>query len=68
MKFVMIDHNYEEEGKEIPDNMACVTFDEREVSYLVGLIASRMTESGKVGFIGGMKDPNITRFEEYLLD
>ncbi len=64
MKFVMIDHNYEEEGKEIPDNMACVTFDEREVSYLVGLIASRMTESCKVGFIGGMKDPNITRFEE----
>lgn len=62
--FVMIDHNYEEEGKEIPNNMACVTFDEREVAYLVGLIASQMTETNKVGFIGGMKDPNITRFEE----
>ncbi|WP_122639378.1 MULTISPECIES: BMP family lipoprotein [unclassified Romboutsia] len=62
--FVIIDHNYEEEGKEIPQNMACVTFDEREVAYLVGLIASNMTETNKVGFIGGMKDPNITRFEE----
>lgn len=62
--FVMVDHNYEEEGKEIPSNMTCITFDERQVSYLVGLIASRMSETGKVGFIGGMKDPNITRFEE----
>ncbi|MGL5328621.1 MAG: BMP family lipoprotein [Peptostreptococcaceae bacterium] len=62
--FVIIDHNYEEEGKEIPKNMACVTFDEREVSYLMGIIASKMTKTDKVGFIGGMKDPNITRFEE----
>lgn len=62
--FVIVDHNYEEEGKEIPENMACITFDEREVSYLMGLIASKMTKTDKVGFIGGMKDPNITRFEE----
>lgn len=63
-KFVMIDHNYEEEGQEIPDNMICATFDEREASYLVGIIAAKMSESQKVGFIGGMKIPNITRFEE----
>ncbi|MGL5693468.1 MAG: BMP family lipoprotein [Peptostreptococcaceae bacterium] len=62
--FVIIDHNYEEEGKEVPKNMACITFDEREVSYLMGLIASKMSETNKVGFIGGMKDPNITRFED----
>lgn len=62
--FAMIDTNYEEEDKEIPDNMICVTFDEKEAAYLVGLIASKMSETNKVGFIGGMKIPNITRFEE----
>lgn len=63
-KFVIVDHNYEEEGQEIPKNMICMTFDEREAAYLVGLIASKMSESNKIGFIGGMKIPNITRFEE----
>ena len=63
-KFVIVDHNYEEEGQEIPENMVSVTFDEKEAAYLVGLIAGKMSETGKVGFIGGMKIPNITRFEE----
>ncbi|MGL5641241.1 MAG: BMP family lipoprotein [Paraclostridium sp.] len=62
--FVMIDHNYEEEGQEIPKNLICMTFDEREAAYLVGLIGAKMSETDKVGFIGGMKIPNITRFEE----
>lgn len=62
--FVIIDHNYEEDGVEIPSNMICVTFDEREAAYLVGLIAAQMSETNKVGFIGGMEIPNITRFEE----
>lgn len=63
-QFIIIDHNYEEEGTDIPDNMICVTFDEREAAYLVGLIAAKMSDTNKVGFIGGMKIPNITRFEE----
>lgn len=63
-KFVIIDHNYEEDGQEIPKNMICATFNEREASYLVGIIAAKMSETQKVGFIGGMKIPNITRFEE----
>lgn len=63
-KFVIVDHNYEEDGVEIPSNMACVTFDEREAAYLVGVIAAKMSETNKVGFIGGMQIPNITRFEE----
>lgn len=63
-KFVIIDHNYKEEGQEIPKNMISVTFDEKEASYLVGLIAAKMSKGNKVGFIGGMKIPNITRFEE----
>jgi basic membrane protein A and related proteins len=67
-KFVIIDHNYVEEGQEIPNNMICMTFDEREAAYLVGLIASKMSETNKVGFIGGMKIPNITRFEEGFIE
>lgn len=62
-QFFMIDHNYEEEGVEIPENVNCIVFDEEEAAYLVGLIAGKMSETGKVGFIGGMKIPNITRFE-----
>ena len=63
-KFVMIDHNYEEDGIDIPENMLCAIFDEREAAYLVGIIAANMTETNKIGFLGGMKIPNITRFEE----
>lgn len=66
-KFVIIDHNYEEDGQDIPKNMICATFDEREAAYLVGIIAAKMSETQKVGFIGGMKIPNITRFEEGFL-
>ncbi len=63
-RFVIIDHNYEEDNIEIPKNMVCAVFDEREAAYLVGIIASNMTKTNKVGFLGGMKIPNITRFEE----
>lgn len=63
-QFVMIDHNYEEEDQEIPKNLMCMTFDEREAAYLVGLIGAKMSKTNEVGFIGGMKIPNITRFEE----
>ncbi|MEG0843172.1 MAG: BMP family ABC transporter substrate-binding protein [Romboutsia sp.] len=62
-KFVMIDHNYKEDSIEIPANMMCVTFDEKEAAYLVGVIAAKMSETDKIGFIGGMKIPNISRFE-----
>ena len=62
-KFAIIDHDYSAEGKEIPANVNCILFNEQEASYLVGLIAGKMTQTKNVGFIGGMKSPVIERFQ-----
>ena len=45
------------------DNVASINFREEEGSFLVGAIAGLMTESNKVGFIGGLEVPLIKRFE-----
>jgi len=44
-------------------NVASVTFKEHEGSYLVGVVAGLMTNSNKIGFVGGMEIPVIKRFE-----
>ena len=43
-------------------NVRSVVFNVAEGSFLVGAIAGLMTESGKVGFIGGMDIPLIREF------
>ena len=43
-------------------NVRSIVFKEQEGSYLVGFIAGQTTESGIVGFIGGMDIPLIRRF------
>ncbi len=43
-------------------NVRSVVFKEHEGSYLVGLLAALKSESGKVGFVGGMDIPLIRRF------
>lgn len=58
--FGIIDSNL---GGEIPPNVAAVTFKEHEGSFLMGVIAGKMTQSNKVGFIGGMKFALIEKFE-----
>ncbi|MGD1821139.1 MAG: BMP family lipoprotein [Pleomorphochaeta sp.] len=55
--FIMID------GYVDADNVASVLFKENEAAYLSGIIAAMTTESGKVGFIGGMEQPAPIRFE-----
>jgi len=45
------------------DNVASINFREEEGSFLVGVVAGLMTESDKVGFIGGLEVPLIKRFE-----
>lgn len=57
--FAIIDNAYENG----PKNIVGVTFKEHEPSYLVGLIAGKMTKSNKVGFVGGMDVPVIKKFE-----
>jgi len=44
-------------------NVQSVTFRENEGSFLVGMIAAMKTETGTLGFLGGMDIPLIRRFE-----
>ena len=43
-------------------NLRQITFAEHEGSYLVGMLAAMKSESGTVGFIGGMDVPLIRHF------
>ena len=47
---------------ELP-NVQSIVFSEHEGSFLVGMLASMASKSGKVGFVGGMDIPLIRRFE-----
>ncbi len=49
------------------DNVASVLFKEQEGAFLAGVAAALMTETGKVGFVGGMDIPVIERFEAGFL-
>lgn len=54
--FLLIDETSELE------NVITITFKEQEGSFLVGMIAAMMSESNKVGFIGGVDVPLIHHF------
>ena len=43
-------------------NVRSVVFNEHEGSYLVGMMAAMASETGKVGFVGGMDIPLIRKF------
>jgi basic membrane protein A len=51
------------EGKTIPGNLLALKFKEQEGSFLVGALATLISKSGKVGFVGGMNIPLIRKFE-----
>ncbi|MDC7235821.1 MAG: BMP family ABC transporter substrate-binding protein [Spirochaetales bacterium] len=57
--YAIIDNAYED----TPSNLVGVVFEAEQASYLVGYIAGRMTQTGKVGFIGGIKFFLIEEFE-----
>ena len=44
-------------------NVRSLKFKEEEGSYLVGFLAGLMTETGKIGFVGGQALPLIEKFE-----
>jgi basic membrane protein A len=54
--FVVIDAFVDE------PNVRSIVFSEHEGSYLVGVLAAMASESGKVGFVGGMNIPLIQKF------
>lgn len=47
---------------EVPPNVQMIGFQEHQGSYLVGMMAAMASESGTVGFIGGMDIPLIRHF------
>lgn len=56
-KFVIVDSEINE------PNVKSIMFEEHEGSFLMGAIAALKSESGKIGFVGGMDVPLIRRFE-----
>ncbi len=45
------------------DNVASITFAEEQGSFLVGAIAAQSTQSGTVGFVGGVETDLIKKFQ-----
>ncbi len=66
-KFVVVDYSakHDDEGNLVtpPPNLAGLTFKEEEGSFLVGAIAALKSQTGKIGFIGGMDSPIIRKFQ-----
>ncbi len=48
---------------ETPENVTGVVFRAEESSFMVGYIAAAVTETGKVGFVGGIASDVIAQFE-----
>ena len=44
-------------------NVQSIVFKEQEGSFLVGVIAAKTSKTGKVGFVGGMDIPLISKFD-----
>lgn len=63
-KFGIIDAGFTpEEHETVLPNVLGVLFKEHEGSFLVGALAAATTETKIVGFVGGMQNPVIERFE-----
>ncbi|GLI56322.1 BMP family ABC transporter substrate-binding protein [Propionigenium maris DSM 9537] len=58
VNFVIVDAVVEEE------NVTSIVFDEVEGSFIVGALAGMMTETDKLGFIGGLDISFINRFRD----
>ncbi|HEU5299367.1 MAG TPA: BMP family ABC transporter substrate-binding protein [bacterium] len=61
VKFGLVDGFIE--GLTESSNVVCLAFKEHEGSFLVGAAAGLKSQTGVVGFVGGMKIPLIEKFE-----
>lgn len=59
-KYAIIDFSY---GDKTPPNVVGVMFQAEQPSFLVGYIAGKVSKTGTVGFVGGIKFPLIEEFE-----
>ena len=57
--FAIVDYAYDE----VPSNVTCALFKGEEPSFVVGYIAGSMSETGKVGFIGGDEVDALKAFQ-----
>ncbi len=62
VKFACVDFDVRP-GETLPPNLAGLRFREEEGSFLVGALAAMTSETGRIGFVGGMDVPLIHRFE-----
>lgn len=66
-KFVCVDYGekYDDMGRiaPMPANLEGLIFREEEGSYLVGAMGALISNTGTIGFIGGMDIPVIRRFQ-----
>jgi basic membrane protein A and related proteins len=46
-----------------PANLTGIRFREEEGSFVVGAIAGARSQTGRVGFVGGMRSPQIAKFQ-----
>lgn len=60
--FACIDYAIKDDTP-LPPNLAAIKFREEEGSFLAGALAGLLTESGTVGFVGGMEGALIKKFE-----
>jgi len=44
-------------------NVASISFADHEAAYLAGIAAAMTSETGKIGFVGGVRNLNIERFQ-----
>ncbi|MBX7246014.1 MAG: BMP family ABC transporter substrate-binding protein [Candidatus Sumerlaeaceae bacterium] len=60
-KFACIDYSISDE--KMPENLAALTFREEEGSFLVGALAALKSQTGSIGFVGGVESPLIRKFQ-----
>lgn len=60
--FIIVDW-HPEDPKDYLKNVLYISYLENEGSFLMGLVAGNTTESGVVGFVGGLKDEAGARYE-----
>lgn len=61
IQYALLDTTFEEE--ELTANLAGIDFSSEIPAFLAGYIAGNVTESGKIGFVGGISSSHLDRFE-----
>lgn len=62
VKFIVYDAEVTRENPEDLPNVYSALFKQNESSYLAGVMAMAMSDTGKIGFIGGQEIPSINDF------